>query len=155
MERLKHFPKQVKIEALRRIWGGEKVTNVARDYGISRQMIYTWKKKAEVALFQALEEGRKGPKLQRKTQKPLAGKIHQEVRKLSVKVERIYRKIEAFEKENNLSEQNNKKPQRCPICGCHKVYKNGTYIKKSGNNNSKKGQVVQRYVCAWCKSTIH
>ena len=51
----------------------------------------------------------------------------------------------------------NKKPERCPDCGCEKIYRNGHYVIKAEAIKSalrlpdpKQGVRVQMYVCANC-----
>ena len=155
MSELKYFPKQVKIEVLYRIWAGERISEVAREQGISRQIIYTWKKKAELAVSQALEEKKKGPRFQKSSQRQESPEIQERKRELSRKAGKTQWKVETLEKENTLSQDNNKRPERCPVCGCQKIYKNGTYLKKNGGSSSKVEQVIQRYICVWCKSPVY
>lgn len=151
MSEVKCFPVQVKLKAVYRIWAGEKITEVARECGISRQVLYCWKRKAEMAVSQALEKRKRGPKFHEMPEDNRVVKMREKV-----KVEKAQQKVKFRERMNKLphSSNNNKRPQQCPVCGCEKIYKNGTYIKKNGNKNHLP-QVIQRYICVWCKSPVY
>ena len=149
MGEVKCLPLKVKVKVLHRIWAGEKVARVAHECGISRQVIYTWKRKAEKAIYGALEEKRRGPKLHslsgsRKTHQSQEKKKEPSRSPNSISTHRI-----------NSSQKNNgeKRVERCPVCGCEKIYRNGTYIKKN-QNNGRREEVVQRYICVWCKNSF-
>jgi len=155
MSELKYFPKQVKMEILHRIWAGERISEVARDWGISRQAIYTWKKRAELAVSQALEKKKRGPRFQKNLQEHESIEMQEKKENFSCELEKTQRKVEILKEENVSFHDDNKRPERCPVCGCQKIYKNGTYLKKNGGSNSKTEQVIQRYICVWCKSPVY
>jgi len=157
---VKSVSTQAKLKALYLIWAGEKIAQVARDCGISRQVIYTWKKKAEGALCEALEEKRRGPKVRSSPPKKEVQKDAGNFSKPFKRIEQVQQEVKTPRENSNSHDTiqapaNEKKPERCPICGCEKIYKNGTYIKKIQDNGLKKRQVVQRYICVWCKSSLH
>ncbi|MBE0477661.1 helix-turn-helix domain-containing protein [Candidatus Aerophobetes bacterium] len=164
MGEFKSIPMQAKLEVLYRIWSGERVTRVAHECGVSRQVIYAWKRRAEGALSRALKEKRRGPRTQDSPQ-------NQETEQRQRRTEEFSHSLEKTQegKENSYLSRafnipqpgdNGKTPERCPACGCEKVYKNGTYIKKNQDNGQgkhnelKRMQVVQRYICAWCKNSL-
>lgn len=160
----KYLPKQEKLEVLYRIWAGEKITQVARDCGISRQVIYIWKRRAEIALYQALEEKRRGPKIQNLSPDHGVEQVQEGVENSSRKLEQTQQQMGTLQESYNsfntsdtskLNTDDEKKPQRCPVCGCEKIYKNGTYIRRTKDSRWKKKRVVQRYICAWCKNSLY
>lgn len=163
MSEVKCLPPEVKVKALCRVWSGEKISQVANDVGVSRQAIYIWKKRAEEVLCEILKERKRGP---RKVKGPPLGEDEK-----SEGGRRGKRSPHSFSQnsippasksqvknsilsEESVSRNNEKMPQMCPVCGCRKIYKNGTYIRKINNNGTRKLQVVQRYICVWCKSSI-
>lgn len=163
MEGSKCLPTQVKLRALYRIWAGEKITRVARDCGISRQVIYIWKRKAEKALCRALKEKRRGPKICSLPQRPEIEEAQNETEEPFPELEKIQQEMETFQENSSslgspdtfqIIRNNGRKPQRCPVCGCEKVYKNGTYVRKTQNKRHIRKRVVQRYICAWCKNSV-
>lgn len=155
MSDLNYFPKQLKMEALYRIWAGEKITEVASDYGISRQIVYIWKRKAEIAVSRALEEKKRGPKFRKNSGGRKSTPFRDKKENFSREDEEDQGKIKiSSDEKSKISHQDEKRPTQCPSCGCQKIYKNGTYLKKNGNN-SKTGEVIQRYICVWCKSPVY
>lgn len=160
---VKSVSTQAKLRALYRIWAGEKIARVARDCGISRQVIYTWKKRAEVALLHALEEKRRGPKIHNSPPENGNGEVKSDVENCSDGFAQSPQQNNTFQENLQNSNPHGKphacsddyeKPERCPVCGCGKIYKNGTYVKKLQDNGVKKRHIVQRYICIWCKSSI-
>ena len=167
MSEVRYLPTKVKVEVLHRIWAGEKITHVASECGISRQVIYTWKRKAEEVLYQALEEKKRGPKPPRSSEKDQAERTHKKSNDPSLSQKRNHQKspsrkssillsLSVNHKVNHkVNVGNGRRPERCPVCGCEKIYKNGTYIRKVHSNGHKGIEIVQRYICVWCKSSLH
>ena len=163
MSEAKRLRIQAKLRALYRIWGGEKVTQVARDYGVSRQVVYTWKRKAERALYTALEKGKRSSKILQLLEEDQIRETQEKTRKPSLKHKIAQRKMKTLRDSSifiptfsgSQHSNNGKRPKCCPGCGFEKIYKNGTYIKKNQNNGSRKKEVVQRYICVWCKSSVY
>ena len=155
MNELRCFPKRVKIEAVFRVWAGQSVSEIARTYGTSRQIIYMWKKKAELAVSRAMEGKRRGPKSRKKKEPETSVKIKVTDRESLPKTNKNKKRRIPFTGGENFQPLDNKRPSHCPVCGCQKIYKNGTYLKKNGTNNHKKKEVVQRYICVWCKSPVY
>ena len=159
---VKCSPMQAKLDILCRVWAGEKIAEVARGCGISRQVIYVWKRKAESALYRSLKGKKRGPKV---CDAPGVYQV-QEIGKRTEALSRVFEKahpkkrvpqthFSVFRPVNNHQRNTQeKRPQRCSVCGCEKIYKNGTYARKNQSNGLKKRQVVQRYICIWCKSSI-
>ena len=163
MSEAKRLRIQVKLRVLYRIWGGEKVTQVARDYGVSRQVVYTWKRKAERALYTALEKGKRSSKIFQLLEEDQIRETQEKTKRPSLKHKITQRKTKTL-RDNSIfiptfsssqHSNNGKRPKCCPECGFEKIYKNGTYIKKNQNDGSGKKEVVQRYICVWCKSSVY
>ena len=160
MGEMKCFSVQVKVRALHRVWSGEKIAEVAREYGVSRQMLYYWKRKAETAIFQALNESKRGPRVRETHQNSKLVRMQEKVKELSQVLQKTQQKVKLLERRGGKlshtdNNSNNKRPERCPVCGCEKIYKNGTYIRKNKNADHNQEQVVQRYICVWCKNSIY
>lgn len=151
---------KVKLEILYRIWGGERITHIAHDCGVSRQVIYIWKKRAEGALLRALKAKRRGPKVQNIAKNQAAS--YDQGKHETLLGEKVSTKRSNSLPTSKVSQSNNKMkmPERCPICGCEKIYKNGTYARQVSSDGhkridkAKKTQIIQRYICVWCKHSV-
>ncbi len=162
MSEAKRLQLQAKLGVLYRIWGGEKVTQVARDCGVSRQVVYNWKRKAEKVLYAALEK-KKSSNILQLLEKNQTREIQGKTKKSFSKHKITQRKTKTLRDNSILPpafsssqrSNNGKRPKYCPACSCEKVYKNGTYIKKNQNDELKKKEVVQRYICVWCKNSVY
>ncbi|MBC7190394.1 helix-turn-helix domain-containing protein [Candidatus Aerophobetes bacterium] len=162
MSEAKCLPPEVKVKVLCRVWSGEKISQVANDVGVSRQAIYTWKKRAEEVLCEILKERKRGPRRVKgpplRDEKPEGSRKGKKTPHFSSQdsippVSKSWTKNSILSEES-VSRNNGEMPQVCPICGCRKIYKNGTYLRKISNNGTRKMQIVQRYICVWCKSSI-
>lgn len=157
---IKHLPVNLKVEAVHKIWSGEKITYVASKYGVSRQVVYIWKKKAEEALYQALKEKKKGPRLRSFSEENQKEKFRGKRKFFSLEDKKTHRERKPSANSHSSAHllsprTNGKRPEKCPVCGCEKIYKNGTYVKKIQDNGHVRLELVQRYICVWCKSSIH
>ena len=144
---------QMKVEVLHRIWAGEKLARVARECGISRQVIYTWKRKADYAVFQALREKKRGPKVNRRYRAGLDERALENVSPGRHDYQVAESHLDLLKEGGNC--QSEQRPERCPVCGCEKIYKNGTYsVKDRSSTRKQQRRKIQRYICVWCKSSI-
>ena len=160
MGHTKAMSPQMKVKILHRIWAGEKVARVARECRISRQVIYTWKRKADRAISQALQEKKRGPKAQHR------GKVEGEGSPprafslehgsgLPLHGHNTGVDLAAATVPKAETRQDRERPERCPVCGCEKIYRNGTYtVKNRSTAHGQQHRKVQRYICVWCKSSI-
>lgn len=156
----KPVPVQKKIEAISRVIAGEKVQPVAREVGVHRTSIYIWKERALLALEEALEPHKRGPKFKH-PQKNLEEKLKEEIDKLKACLKERESQIRFLieKSESQESQKKNLKAARCPYCGCEKVYKNGIYKRypKGFFDNLKvqKEVLIQRFLCPYCKKSHH
>jgi len=149
----KSFPIEVKIKAAFEILAGEEIKSVAAKYNTSRQSIYAWMKKIRKVLFEelCLERERRcfkkvdsGISFQRK---------EKEIKKLKQLLSNAEKEIDKLKKTVRLPNRlNGERPKKCPHCGCQKIYKNGTY--KRISKDYLQPIVVQRFICAYCKSSF-
>jgi len=151
----KNFPIEAKIRVACEVLIGREIRSVAERHRISRQAVYLWTKKAREALFEVLKPGKNGCK-------PKVSEVNLVIKRQEKTINRLNQLLLKAEDEiarltKALKDREPAKPQKCPECGCEKIYKNGTYKRKSkalpfdcpGNKND--GLVtVQKFVCAYC-----
>ena len=142
---------------------GEKIQPVAREVGIHRASVYTWRERALVSLEKALESHKRGPKFKhpQKTSEENLETLREEIDKLKSYLEEKGKQIYLLKQklEPQKDDSHNSKPVRCPNCGCKKVYKNGTYkIKPKGffdKLKTCKEEFIQRFVCPCYEKSFH
>ncbi len=142
-----------KIEAVSRVISGNKIQPVAREIGVHRSSVYTWRERALNALEQALEPRKRGPKFKH-PQKTPERNLREEIDKLKACLKEKERQIYLL-KQKLEPQGDDSKPVRCPNRGCEKVYRNSTYkIRPKGffdNLKTYKEELIQRFICPYCK----
>lgn len=145
---------ETKIDVVLRIKRGEKIARVAREYGVSRPIIYLWKNEVEQILREGLKPKKSGPK-EKVKKKDIRDreieKLKKELEKLNKEKEELFKKLQKEEKPI----------KKCPFCSSEKVYKNGTVeggvkdlivlLKRGGKRKIR----IQRWNCYSCGKRIY
>lgn len=163
MGRDKNIPIEVKIEAVCKGLSGNKILPIAKEYGITRQVIYIWMDRAKECLKEGLSYRKLGPKF-KKTRLSEAEKkvllLEKEIKKKVEILERKEEEIKLLEKKLEVDKENPPRPKECPKCNSKKIYKNGyTTISPKGlydiiKDISEKIIKVPQYICGSCNAYI-
>lgn len=136
-----------KVEILKQYWAKDsKVKTLARDYGVSRESIYTWAREAEKTIKDFFNKKRPGPTLDE--QAKLVVENEQLKQQLQV-VSDEYQRLSQFSqlRPAKLRTGGEVRPGVCPSCGHDKIWRNGFYVTSKG--------ATQRFSCAKCKASVY
>lgn len=136
-----------KLEILKQYWSKDsKVMTIARNYGVSRESIYTWAREAERTIKNLFNKKRPGPALDEQAKLIVENK--QLKQQLQV-VSDDYQKISHYSqlRPAKLRTGGEIRPGVCPSCGHDKVWRNGFYSTSQGS--------AQRFSCAKCKASVY
>lgn len=132
---------ETKMSIVQEYQSGEKITKIAKKYGVSRQSIYNWRDDAIEAMKKAL--------VPYKTD---------EVKLLQERINQLEKEIELLSNKYNKLTQETQvevtstpslepRPTNCPECSSSSVIKNGTYQTKAGTK--------QRFRCKDCDNRTY
>lgn len=146
----------MKYTAVIAVIKGEKVTRVARKYGVHRNIVHIWVKEANKGIRESLIPKKPG-RAPKPTEKP---DPHLEViEKLNYLLEEKESQIKKLEETVKSQKKAEPRPPKCAKCGCKKVYKNGSYWVKAKNLlNFLGGDEIMRipiFICANCDKPVH
>ena len=154
-------PIDIKYPAVHEVLGGKKIAPTARKYGVHRDSLREWTKRAKKAIKEVLEPEKRGPKFK----KPRVDPNLKRIEKLNEILERREVRIRELEGLLGQCEEREKKkeprPKQCKKCGCQKIYKNGTYLAKPKRffdilrSREQKEIIVQQFICAHCEEPVH
>jgi transposase-like protein len=136
-----------KKEIVRRYWLGDKVSEIARKYNVSRYSVRTWSHMADEAIINILEERGHTDRIE---------ELEKEVKELKEKLESVgkqYNKLSQFSQMIKGFDVFEIEPLICDECGCTTLWKNGKVIRKE--DGKPRDGLVQRYTCSNCKANIY
>jgi hypothetical protein len=141
---------EAKVEAVTRVFRGERVTAVADAMGISRNSLAMWVWRAHTSMRSSIERknaGRDGRVVNGAAQ----------LKKLREKIARREKTIQTMRGYLRVF-QEGPVPARCAKCGCARFYRNGLYMMRMEHLlgvriNGANGKIpVQKFTCVSCGS---
>lgn len=152
-------PIELKFAAVKDLMKGEKVSYVARKYGVDRHMIYEWNIRAESAIKESLKPRKPGPKKIREEIDPHLKVIERLNKLLIAKEEQIKQLEEEIIELQKKARESEIRPPKCNNCGCKKVYKNGGYFVRAKNFFNLLGEDekmrIPIFICANCGKVVY
>lgn len=151
----------VKYPAILEVLEGKKIAPTARKYGVHRDSLREWTKRARKTIKEVLEPEKRGPKFKKPRVDPHLKKI-EKLNELLERREALIRELEGLLERHQRGEKKKEpRPKECKKCGCQKVYKNGTHSVKPKRffdilrSKEEKEIVVQQFICAHCGEPVH
>jgi transposase-like protein len=145
-----------KYQAVCEVLAGGKISDVARRHGVDRSTVYRWVKLARAAIRDGLKSaGRRRPR-----QQSLCRDLARKTVLLQRRLEKKSVLVTTLRKELRKKSGPDPRPDRCPKCGCEKVYKNGLYNQPLSKVIPPEVYFAQkvpvkRFVCASCHNSIN
>lgn len=136
-----------KLEILKKYWSKDsKITTLAKEFGVSRESIYTWARAAEHAVKDLFDKKRPGPALDEQT------RMVAEINQLKQQLQELSDDIQQLSQHSQLRPAKRRsggeiRPGICPTCGHDKVWRNGVFRTSQG--------ITQRFACAKCKAEVY
>jgi transposase-like protein len=145
-----------RYQAVCEVLAGGKISDVARRHGVNRATVYRWVKLGRAAIHDGLGSScRQMPR-----EKRLRRDLERKTALLQRRLEKKSALIKDLRKEVRKKSGPDPRPERCPKCGCEKIYKNGLYLQPLSKvippevYFSRKIP-VKRFVCASCHNSIN
>ncbi len=137
-----------KKEVVKKYFAGEKVSRIAREYGVSRDSVYEWSRLAEEAISNILEERGHVNRIME------LEKANQEMKEKLTLLQNKYSELSQFSQKYIEANKFEIQPVICDKCGSSVLWKNGIYT-KTGYKKHKEKKSIQRYICSNCKANIY
>lgn len=143
-----------KTRAVNEVLHGQPISNVARKYGVNRTSLYRWLEISRGAIRLRLGTTAPAPSGQTEVRH-----LEKKIVALELKLERKNEQIKTLRKSARKKNEPDSRPQKCPECGCEKIYKSGTYHHPLSKIIPpevyfEKKIPVKRFVCPSCRNSI-
>ncbi len=154
-------PVDIKYPAVREVLQGKKIAPTARKYGVHRDSLREWTKRAKKVIKEVLEPDKRGPKFKEPRVDPNLKKIeklNELLERREVQIKELEGLLERYQERGKEKEP---RPKECKRCGCQKIYKNGTYPVKQKRffdilrAREEKEIIIQQFICACCGEPVH
>lgn len=119
---------ETKFEIVKRVYRGEKVAPLSREYGISRDSIHRWINEVTESVLGFLSPSTPDPKVD------ILRRLSQENKELRSLVQILQDKLNTLSHTSHLTVSSQPlpevRPSQCPECKGSHIVKNGTYMVK-------------------------
>jgi len=142
-----------KLQAVMRVFRGDRVTAVAREMSLDRNSLASWMWRATKAVRANLEKKKTGADLNDMKRAGLLKGLRNRIVRQRASIKELQHSV------NRLRE--GPSPVRCPACGCTRFYRNGSVMMELGNlmglkmNGANRKIPVQKFSCVNCGKGVH
>ncbi len=151
------YDARTKFEIVKRVWRGEKVAPLSREYKISRDSIHRWINGVMESALKSLTPSTPGPKVD------ALRRLENENEELRSLLQSLQGKLDELSHISHLTVSSRPlpevRPSQCPECKGSHIVKNGTYMVKGERTSrsliTKEEGLIQRFCCRDCGANLY